>query len=210
MTCICAIAVYAGGELADITLYREWEMKDLFVEASALMALFSACRNKREYMEKRYTFEERITRNTGDEKVVAQWCLETADFILAADLDRMSLYPLSSAFRPGTVNLLHEPSEPYTVLQLFALFQKSALLDAGEMKEFCRRACLIRDHHYLENLDTVLRCCRVSFEKAVCEAVVNLILDDERLMERLSGKLRACYIRAGRINEVCRDQWYDA
>jgi hypothetical protein len=122
----------------------------------------------------------------------------------------MSLYPLSSAFRPGTVNLLHEPSEPYTVLQLFALFQKSALLDAGEMKEFCRRACLIRDHHYLENLDTVLRCCRVSFEKTVCEAVVNLILDDERLMERLSGKLRACYIRAGRINEVCRDQWYDA
>jgi hypothetical protein len=203
MTYICAIAVYTNDELADITLYREWESKDLFVEASAMMALFSGCETRKEYLEKRYTFKERIRRNPDHEKEVMRWCLEAADDILALNLKRMSLYHVNGGLCEEGTGLLHEPCEPYSVLQFFALLRHSGLYGQAGMNDAYRRACLVRDHHYLENLDTILAYYRVSFESVDCEAVRNLFLDDSRLMGRLSGKLRSCYRRSCRMKRNC-------
>ncbi len=48
------IAVYIGGQIADLGCYRNWEVSDLFFEAIAIAAIFHQCKSVEEYRDKKF------------------------------------------------------------------------------------------------------------------------------------------------------------
>ena len=52
------ISVYAGGHIADIGYYRNWEEKSLLYEAAAILSLYGDCRTPEEYRQRKYGRQE--------------------------------------------------------------------------------------------------------------------------------------------------------
>lgn len=48
------IAVYIGGQIADLGYYRNWDISDLFFEAIAIAAIFHECKSVEEYRDNKF------------------------------------------------------------------------------------------------------------------------------------------------------------
>ncbi len=90
------ISVVIDGKIADIGYYRNWYVKDLFVEALALAVLYSDCRTLEEVRYRAfgvqkigYVVEPEIFENTQEN---LRWLEDCSEMPITVDLTRRAIY----------------------------------------------------------------------------------------------------------------------
>ena len=90
------IAVFINDEIADVGYYRNWMMKDLFIEAVGIALTYMDCRTIEEYRDRafgrqeiRYVIEPETFENTQEN---LRWLLDCSEFPLTVDLTRRAIY----------------------------------------------------------------------------------------------------------------------
>ena len=90
------IAIVANGEIADIGYYRNWDSKDLFIEALGLAVIYGDCRTVEEVRERAfgtqnigYIIEPEVIDNTQDN---LRWLEDCSEMPISVDLSRRAIY----------------------------------------------------------------------------------------------------------------------
>lgn len=208
MTVKLTVGIYIKGKPVDVFGYTERSVKDVFFQAAALLAVFAGCETKEQYRERKYGADAKM-RQLPETDVIYDLIYNISDYHLIADLDTMSIYKRSHLFRTFGFQSLHEPGNSYSA----AMFILSGLC-RGCSKEYLEkqyaRTCEIKDHRYLEHLDTIADYFRSTLSLKQCETIRGLFLDDARLFYTLPKTVRDALVRTGRTHENCANQCYDA
>lgn len=203
-----SVGMYINQECVDAYLYEELEIRELFFQASAFLAVFEGCKSRKEYLERKYTLGELPGMRFYDEESVRA-AFELSDYHLIADLDHMCIYRSWHVLDPDMLDRIHEAGEPYTWNQ-FCLY---ALSGSGFMSDPEKSyACVqkLRDHRWLDHMDVIAGYFRCELNERQCEEIRHLFLSDDRLFFRLPAAVRQALARMGRMHEDRVNRWYDA